>query len=54
MTEFERWIEQVESGEVLGRGLLAANLEHREALRLAFEAGREQQQEGELDDELLR
>jgi len=39
MSEFDKFIQAVENEEITGRGLLAASLEHRTALRIAFEAG---------------
>lgn len=36
---FEDFIDAIENGETQGNGLLHASLEHRTALRIAFEAG---------------
>ena len=41
---FEEFIASVESGEIVGRGLLTASLEHRTALRIAFDAGQSEKE----------
>lgn len=46
LLEFRRWLESVESGAHEVQGLLHCSLEHRAALRAAFEAGRKVGRDG--------